>query len=544
MKRAAVKPDAAPPRLSLVYEDLDELLKRKHPDNAKEHDLELLEELMGIYGFTNPVGVDDNSGLVAFGHGRLDRLAETRDAGRAPPKNIEVDAKGRWLVPTIHGNRFDDEQALMKYLIADNRATERGGWRNQDLVATLSKIGKDNLRGTGFNQGDFVTFLARLGQQPKTGRRDAEDVPDLPKRAITKPGQLWQLGDHRLLCGDTTDPAAIKRLVADAVLVLIHADPPYGMGKEAEGIENDNLYEAKLDEFQMKWWRAWRAFMSDVASAYVWGLAPDLWRLWWRHLEPLTRAEKDPERLTVRNEIVWDKGSGIGMRTAGFHSFPPATERCLFFMLGQQFLGNQNKEDFWAGYEPLRAWLEAERDKAGWTNRDVNHITQTQMAGHWFTQSQFIPISRKHYEMLQLAAKGLAFKEDYEDLFGRLFPDARTGGNQHRRDLAAKLRESRTFFDNTHDAMTDVWDFSRVVGEERFGHATPKPVAMVARALKSSSPVGGVIGVPFAGTGPEFIAAEQWERRVVGMEIKPEYCDIIVERWQGFTGGKARLVRS
>lgn len=544
-KRKAAAPPLAPlpvtegPRRQRIeYMDLEELLKRKHPDNAKLHDLLLLEEMITEYGWVSPPLVDERSGYLAFGHGRLDQLAAMKAAGTPVPEGIE-DRDGRWFVPVIRGVSFASDEALLKYLIGDNRAVERGGWGNPKLVEALSRIGKDNLRATGFASQDLVTFLARLKNTEPRGQGDAEAVPDLPKRTVTKLGTLWQLGDHRLLCGETRDGASLRRLCAGATLVMLHADPPYGMGKEAEGIENDNLYEEKLDAFQNEWWAAWRKHLSEVGSSYVWGNAPDLWRWWWRHLEPGSKESK----TMVRNEIVWDKGSGFGMRSAGGHSYPPASERCLLLMLGQQFLGNQNKDDYWEGYEPLRAWLEAEREKAGWNNGDVNKITKTHMAGHWFSQSQFAPITRKHYQMVQAAAKKAgveAFVEDYEHLFTRLFPDAKKGGNEHRRNLSAKLREIRTYFDNTHDAMTDVWQFTRVAGEERFGHATPKPVALVARAIKTSAPPGGLVGVPFAGTGPEFVAAEQWERRAYGVEINPAYCDVIVQRWQTFSGKKAR----
>lgn len=84
--------------------------------------------------------------------------------------------------------------------------------------------------------------------------------------------------------------------------------------------------------------------------------------------------------------------------------------------------------------------------------------------------------------------------------------------------------------------MTDVWEFPRVVGDERFGHATPKPVAMVAREILSSSREGDWVGVPFGGTGPEIIAGEQYGRRCAIIEMDPGYCDLIVGRWEAFTG--------
>ena len=113
--------------------------------------------------------------------------------------------------------------------------------------------------------------------------------------------------DAQIICGDCTDKAVIERLMQGQQVILCHADPPYGMGKEAEGIANDNLYASKLDAFQMRWWQACRASLADNASVYIWGNAEDLWRLWYQG------GLQASERLTFRNELVWNKGdAGAG----------------------------------------------------------------------------------------------------------------------------------------------------------------------------------------------------------------------------------------
>jgi hypothetical protein len=297
------------------------------------------------------------------------------------------------------------------------------------------------------------------------------------------------------------------------------------MGKEAEGVLNDNLYRSKLDEFQMAWWVVWVEHLAENGSAYVWGTAEDLWRLWY------AGGLGEQGDLTIRNEVVWDKGSGMGMSSDIHHQFATATERALFLMRGQQFLGNQNKEDYWEGYEPLRAWLCEQRDAAGWTNKDICRVTASQMAGHWFTTSQFTIIGRDRYRQLQEAADGSAFIEDYDDLFGRLFPGLREAGNANRRGLSEALRGRRSHFDNTHDNMRDVWEFSRVTGEERAGHPTPKPVPLVARAVKTSCPEGGIVAVPFGGSGSDLIACATTGRIARIAELDPGWCDVIRDRW-------------
>jgi len=208
-------------------------------------------------------------------------------------------------------------------------------------------------------------------------------------------------------------------------------------------------------------------------------------------------------------------------------------------MMGQQFLGNQNKDDFWEGYEPLLIWLNEQLEKVQWTKNHVNRLTETFMAGHWFSKSQFQILSRQNYKILQNAAQGQAFDIAYDELFEKFFPGVQEGGNEYRRDLSKQLRETRTTFNNEHELMTDVWELSRVYGEDRFNHATPKPVDAMERIIRTSTQPGDIIGVPFAGTAPEIIAAEKLHRKCVLTELDQGYCDLIVNRWQEYTGQTA-----
>src|SRR3990167_1547208 len=289
---------------------------------------------------------------------------------------------------------------------------------------------------------------------------------------------------HLLACGDSTDHESVARLFSGDKADMIHADGPYGMGKEADGIANDNLYRDKLDAFQLAWWRAVRPHLADNASAYIWGNAEDLWRLWF------VGGLRDGERITVINEIVWSKPGGFGVGTESQRSYFP-NERCLVLMLGEQRMGT-NADEFWEGWEPIRAALKADCDKMGWGPAGIDRICGVGMYSHWFTRSQWCFIPEEHYRKLQAAAREHdAFKREH-DAFKR----------EHD-ELKREWMSKRAFFDNQHDNMTDVWDFPRVIGEERFGHATPKPVALAERAIRSSCPEGGLVYAPFGGTGPE-----------------------------------------
>ena len=400
-----------------------------------------------------------------------------------------------------------------RFVLVDNAPEGMAGeW---DLDALLADWQVPELGDLGFDLADLAASLPtgeEVDAEPQTDRAE-----ELRQEWGVEAGQLWALGDHRMLCGDSTKAEDVARLMGGVKAQLIHADPPYGMGKEKDGVQNDNLYDDKLDAFQMAWWRAFRPHLEDSASAYIWGNSEGLWRLWYRG------GLRDSERLTFRNEVVWRKGSTPGQLSSDLRSYAPETERCLFFMLGEQGF-NTNADNYWEGWDGIRSQLASDCETMGWGAKDIERICGVGMFGHWFTKSQWTFIPEQHYRKLQAAARDHdAFKRDHDAL---------------KRDFDA----TRAYFDNTHDNMTDVWEFPRVTGKDRHGHATPKPVPMICRAIKSSTPSGAIVAEPFLGSGSTLIAAEQLGRKCYGLEISPAYCAVVLQRFQDATGKVPTLV--
>jgi len=470
------------------------------------------------WGWTTPVLVDEEDGIIA-GHGRV--LAALK---------LGVDE-----VPCVVARGWTKAQKHA-YVIADNQLTISAGWDTDLLkveVGELNTLDDFDVDLLGFDASTLASLLEPDVVDPK-GLEGADEFTSVEEVAVTRSGDLWLLDNHRVLCGDATTAAHVSKLMGEELADLVHADPPYGMGKEADGIANDNLYADKLDAFQLKWLQLALRYARQNCGLYIWGNAPDLWRLWY------AAGLSEVDELHVRNEVVWAKGSGFGMSGEGQHSYSPETERCLFLMRGQQFLGNQNKDEYWEGYEPLRRWMVGQRDAAGWKAGDVNRITGTRMAGHWFGKSQFHFITRTNYNKLRAAAKGGAFSIGYDELVDQ-FSDVKEGSVVYHQELYAQVCEARSYFDNAHDSMTDVWQFGRVVEEDRYGHATPKPTRMIARAVVSSCPEGGLVLEPFLGTGTTLMAAQLFGRRCYGLELEPTYVDVVVRRWQEKTGRTATL---
>lgn len=482
--------------------------------NTRTHSEEQVEKIaksIEEFGFTNPVLIDDSNGIIA-GHGRT----------------MAAKLLGLESVPCIRLSHLTDEQRRA-YVIADNKLADDAGWDEELLALELGELngaGYD-LSLTGFEESELAELVITEIEE-SSGLTDDDAVPDSQTiDVISRRGDIWELGDHRVMCGDSCDDDDVRDLMNGETALLIHADPPYGMGKQSDGVLNDNLYKEKLDDFQMLWWNAFRQYTAANGSAYIWGNAPDLWRFWYTRLQ-------NTETIELRNHITWDKKSIAGMKSGLMTQFPVATEHCLFMQLGKQFIGNINADDFPEEWVPLLDYLSGEAEAVGLTSKVLRELCGVQMFSHWFTRSQFSLISEKHYVVLQ---------ETYDGNFKRSWADLKSEWDKLKgrgRDVInGQLAEGRSYFDNTHEVMRDVWEFPRVVGEERHNHATPKPVAMMVRVMKSSLPPKGLCIEPFGGSGSTLMGAEKSGRRCFTMELQELYVDIIVRRWQEYTGKKA-----
>lgn len=152
---------------SIVYEPLDELLKRKHPQNPKTHDIPSLAESIMRFKFASPVLLDERTNLMAAGHGRLEALAYLRGDDEEPPDGIVEADDGTWMVPTVHGWSSEDDDELIAYVIADNRQNELGGWDSPLLGSIMAQLAKtQKIKGTGFTGPQLDDLMARLAPPP------------------------------------------------------------------------------------------------------------------------------------------------------------------------------------------------------------------------------------------------------------------------------------------------------------------------------------------------------------------------------------------
>ena len=203
-KRAAPSKTSPPPpasdktSLRIEYVDLATLIRA--PRNPKGHDLGALHQSLSRFGFVNPILVDDRTGRIVAGHGRLDALQQLKASGGKAPARVHP-VNDAWLVPVIRGVDFENDTEAESYLIADNRTVELGGWDDAALASLLSDLAaQDALMGTGFDGEDVDRLIAGLGdsllgEQGQNGANDAVRVIcNVPPRVwLTMPNEVKQV---------------------------------------------------------------------------------------------------------------------------------------------------------------------------------------------------------------------------------------------------------------------------------------------------------------------------------------------------------------
>jgi DNA modification methylase len=379
--------------------------------NARTHSEDQVAKIAASlieFGWTVPILVDD-AGEVIAGHGRI--LAA---------QQLDITE-----VPVIRLGHLTPEQ-VRGYRIADNQLTLLGEWDEAALAEETHWLNGANfdLGLLGFSEEELQRLMAPL-EGDGEGLADEDEIPEPPAEPVTRPGDLWQLGDHRLLCGDSTSADDVVRLLDGVRPHLLVSDPPYGVQyapgwRNEAGVSSTARTGAVRNDDRADWREAWALFPGDVA--YVW-------------------------HAGIHGKTVAD-----------------SLESCGFAIRAQLI------------------WV----------------------------KTRFV-LSRGHYHWR------------HEPCFYAV----RDGGKSRWQGA----RDQSTVWEiatNTDDDMATV-------------HGTQKPVECMLRPILNNSARGDTVYEPFAGSGTTFIAAEKSDRRCVGIEIEPRYCDVIIERWQNVTSRRAVL---
>ncbi len=190
----------------------------KHPDSQ----IELLSKNIKYLGWRHPITVSKRSGFIVAGHGRL----------------MVAKKLGVQIVPVDYQD-FNSDADEMAVLVADNRLAELSETSEEDLKNILSELdGKIEIDLTGFSETEVEQLLREINSDVLD-----EDVPEVPTEPVSKFGDIFEFGSHRLMCGDSTDSEQVKKLMGDEIANMVFTDPPYNVdyGTDERKIENDNL---------------------------------------------------------------------------------------------------------------------------------------------------------------------------------------------------------------------------------------------------------------------------------------------------------------
>jgi DNA modification methylase len=392
--------------------------------NSRTHSDEQVAQIAASikeFGWTNPILIDGENGIIA-GHGRL--LAA---------RKLKYDK-----VPTIELKDLTETQKKA-YIIADNKLALNAGWDNELLTIELNELLADGfaLEILGFDPNELNALL-----QPEIveGLTDEDAVPEIPEDPITKPGDIYQLGNHRLMCGDSTSINAVETLLDGEEVDFMFTSPPYNAGKSESLSGNthttDNKYATYRDD---KTQNDYLDFLCGFTNAWMWNT------------------------------------------------------KCMAINI-QQLAGNKI-----AFLEYIYNYKDHFIDMAIWD---------------------------KKHGAPQMAKNVMSNRFEYIIFLGQKENPSRAIPTANFQGTIQNVYEGKPNRNN---------EFSKV-------HAATFPIDFPEWAITNFTQNNAIVADCFGGTGTTLIACEKHHRYARLMELDPKYCDVIVKRWEDFTGKKAILL--
>jgi site-specific DNA-methyltransferase (adenine-specific) len=376
--------------------------------NARTHSDEQVAQIAASireFGFNNPVLIADDNSIIA-GHGRV--MA-------ARKLNLSE-------VPCIRLSHLSETQRKA-YILADNKLALNAGWENNLLSVELDELVNSgfDISLTGFTQEEMDALKPI---EVTEGLTDEDETPEVPDEPVTRLGDVWLLGKHRVMCGDSTSIEALETLCSNQLVDMWLTDPPYnvayeGKTKDALTIKNDSMGDSEFRQFLRDCYVAADAVMKPGSVFYIWHADSEGYNF---------RGAANDAGWKVRQCLVWKKQTMV-----------------------------MGRQDYHWKHEPcLYGWKDG--------------------AGHLWASDR---------------------------------------------------------------KQTTILEFDR---PSRNGdHPTMKPVALFEYQMLNNTKGSDLVLDSFGGSGTTLIAAEKNGRVARLMELDPKYCDVIVKRWQDFTGKKATL---
>jgi DNA modification methylase len=454
--------------LSLQIEmwTLDRIRPYENNPRVNEGAVDAVAASIREFGFAQPIVVDTDS-VIIVGHTRL-KAAQKLGLERVP------------VVVTSH---LTPEQ-VRAYRIADNKTNELAEW-NYDLLP----IEIDALKEANYDLGllgfDAEELAKIMGNGIEEGLTDPDDVPLPPDEAITQPGDLWILGNHRLLCGDSSNPEHLDRLLAGKPIHLVNTDPPYNVKVEPR---SKNAIAAGLS-----------SFTNDAASS---------------------KLKNDQGMAAFTHAINQKNRAKAGASATAAVDAPKQKMRAKDRPLANDFVTDDEFDRL------LDAWF--------------GNIARVLVPGGCFyiwggyaNCGNYPPFLKKH---------GLYFSQAI--IWNKMHPVLTRKDFMGAHEWAFygwNEGAGHKYYGPNNE--TDLWNVKKIPPQQ-LEHLTGKPAELAVRSIQYSSLPGQNVLDLFGGSGSTMIGAEQTGRNAFLMELDAPYADVIVDRYQRFTGKQAILERT
>lgn len=489
------------------------------PRNPKTHDEPGIEKSIARFGFVNPLILDERTKQIVAGHGRLDVLVKMREAGAPPPDRIRV-KKGDWLVPVIRGVRFKSDLEAEAYVIADNKLTEAGGWDDAMLGTILADLAEQDagLEGVGLSQKEIETLMGMAGavalDDPEDEPSSVDDELAIPEKLLAKwkvkPGQIWEVGRHRLMAGDCRNVADVERLMGGRKVNVAVTSPPYASQRKYD--EGSDFVPIPPDEY-VAWFSAVQksvVAVLDVAGSFFLNIK--------EHCEDRQRHlyVKD---LTIQMARAW--GWMFVDEFCWAHGGTPKEPRGRF------------KNAWEPVFQFTRALEYKFRPNFVRTRSDLSKASVAWFGTGLSPSQQDGVCNQKGGEMF-LARKGLRRAKDGAIRAANTSSMQGSGtGGKTVQQVVAMNHDGYAYPSNVIRAGRN---------RESWGHGAAFPAELPGFFIRAFSDPGDAVFDPFGGSYSTVVAAEKLDRDGFAMDISPKYVAVGLERLSKL-GLEAKLMR-
>lgn len=441
----------------------------KNPNQHSDEQVEVLAKIIKATGWRQPITISKRSGFIVKGHGRL-----------------AAALFNRWKEVPVDYQEYSNDAEEWADLIADNRLAELATLDTGRLIDLIGDMdtGEAPIELTGYTEEDIAQIIASLEGADDTVDDQADAIPKPENIPMCKAGDLWNLGQHRLICGSATDEKTVERLMNGEKADLVNTDPPYGVSYETQSgkfgmIENDDLTgDDLMKTLLIPAFKNYAKYTKDDAAFYIW------------HASSTRRDFEDAMTaagIVEKQYIIWVKPAPV----LGHADYQWAHEPCFYAEKAGQ------SAHFYGDRSQRTTWKVVLRAEDGTATVLTGGVVLTDGGGNKVYIAEKPPKGKKI------------------------------------RYIRLSEGRSVSLYSTEGDQSTDTWEVSRETNTE---HPTQKPVELAVRAIDNSTEPGDLVIDFFGGSGSTLRGAELSGRRCYTIELDPRYCDVIVNSYVKLTG--------